>query len=327
MTLQDIITKALQSVRARGGSTDPDTLTREAAKEAIRLNIKHGNPYSNADISKRMLETAPRTNELAGTVLNLPVTFGKEILNHGGGTITAARGVMSMVNALKNSPALLTAIVPDGDSTYLERVARHTEAIKKYVPDGWKPGYLEEYFPVLSNTQDLTDTQIAYTKALRDWAEDAAADAVTLGVAKGLSGVSKATTVAPAATKGIKALATKVAPYVDPAISLGLNAGTFKWSVDGYKADIAAQRQEQTQRSLDEGFKRYVTNQKKTPWYHHAAVGYGAGGVAGGATGYVLSALLNGDTATKVISTVGGGALGAVLGRILQKKFIEDGHM
>ena len=60
------------------------------------------------------------------------------------------------------------------------------------------------------------------------------------------------------------------------------------------------------------------------PWYHHDAVGYGAGALGGGATGYLLSTLLGADTAGKVMSTVGGGLAGSFLGRYIQQKMLES---
>lgn len=64
--------------------------------------------------------------------------------------------------------------------------------------------------------------------------------------------------------------------------------------------------------------------EKDTPWYHHAAVGYGGGALAGGATGYLLSTLMNGDKATRVMSTIGGGLVGSVLGRVIQERLSKS---
>ena len=65
-------------------------------------------------------------------------------------------------------------------------------------------------------------------------------------------------------------------------------------------------------------------NQSKDfKWYHSPAVGYGAGALSGGATGYLLAHLARAGTTGKVISTVGGGTLGAILGRYIQKDMMK----
>ena len=66
------------------------------------------------------------------------------------------------------------------------------------------------------------------------------------------------------------------------------------------------------------------TKQENKPWYHHEAVGYGTGALGGGATGYLLSTLLNADKAGRLLSTIGGGFAGSLLGRYIQQKMLKS---
>lgn len=263
-----------------------------------------------------------------GFLRYLPVTLAKEVAAHGGGTITLARGGINLVNAVKNiaiemeaaRTAALTGAFKgifgkrrDGESFY-DRLTSgagegHDTARKymdKILPDIPLLPYLDHFFPnALDNQKHLTENEKRFQSGARYVSEDSMQDIVTLG-----------------AGKLIKPLR-----FLYGASKLDLSLNPVQMGVSYYMGaeDRDNQKAEEDRKAGEEAFKKFLENKKnsKLPWYHHAAVGYGAGGVAGGATGYLLSTLMDGDKATKVISTVGGGAVGSVLGRIIQKKMLE----
>lgn len=271
-----------------------------------------------------------------GYLRYLPETLTKEVASNAAGLVPAARGTVRTINALLDLPSLYLAYnlgtakglyegaksAVQGSGGVSSRLRRGlytglltgagtASSVRKAhdVPDIPMPKYLEDYFPgVLDNSKYLTDKQKATRAGLRGIAEDASQDLMTLGAGKLL--------------RPLRAL-SQVSRY-------DIAANPAQWAVS-YLMDTTDEKNRQKAKtepipvasSKDPDYAAIPKNPEDIPWYHHAAVGYGAGGLTGGATGYLLSTLMGGDKATRVISTVGGGALGAVLGRILQQKALK----
>lgn len=254
----------------------------------------------------------------------LPETFGKEFLNHGGGLIPLTRGATNLANSIKNLPYLYLALnngllrgaagagSKDGfKAGFIQGVEDMYKVLDKYnlyIPDAPLIPYREEVKPEwYDNNRFLTEKELRLKDAGKFISEDSAQDLATMGLGKA---------VKPLKFLGQVGKADLAINPVQMAVS-----GTM-----GIAEGVEKRKQQKLQEKMEEAERVFsdTPTPMSNPWYHHAAVGYGAGGLTGGATGYILSTLMGGDKATRVISTVGGGALGAVLGRIIQQKMLKS---